>query len=140
MNYCGFTNEQIAGQMIIAGFYGTKPNEDLKFLINTIKVGGVILFSRNIESREQLEQLCDFIQEQAKKAGQPPLFIAIDQEGGKVARLKEPFAVFPGASYIKTLEDAEKFAEITGKELKKTGINMNLYWKNYCEIIILDIL
>ncbi|MBW1649737.1 MAG: glycoside hydrolase family 3 protein [Deltaproteobacteria bacterium] len=126
MNYCDFTNEQIAGQMIIAGFYGTKPDDELKFLINTIKAGGVILFSRNIESRHQLEDLCSSIQRYAKQAGQPPLFIAIDQEGGKVARLKEPFTIFSGAPYIKTPEQAEKFAEITGEELKRTGINMNM--------------
>ncbi len=126
MNYCNFTNEQIAGQMIIAGFYGTNPDEELKFLINTIKVGGVILFSRNIESSEQLEDICFSIQKIAESAGQPPLFIAIDQEGGKVARLKKPFTVFSGAPYIKTPEQAEKFAEITGAELKQTGINMNM--------------
>ncbi len=126
MDYCNFTNEQIAGQMIIAGFYGTEPDEELKFLINTIKVGGIILFSRNIESREQLEDICFSIQRLAERAGQPPLFIAIDQEGGKVARLKKPFTVFPGAPHIKTTEQAEKFAEITGAELKRTGINMNM--------------
>jgi len=126
MNYSDFKDEQIAGQMIMAGFSGIKLDSELMFLINTVKVGGVILFSINIESREQLEDLCFSIQAYAKQAGQPPLFIAIDQEGGKVARLKEPFTVFPGNSYVKTIEDAENFAVITGQELKRTGVNMNM--------------
>ncbi len=126
MNNSGFKDDQIAGQMIMTGFSGTQIDKDLMFLIDTLKVGGVILFSRNIKTPEQLEDLCFSIQEYAKESGQPPLFIAIDQEGGKVARLQKPFTIFPGNSAIKSVEDAAKFAEITASELKDAGINMNM--------------
>ncbi len=115
-----------AGQKIVAGFDGVSLNAELKFLIKNIKVGGIILFSRNIESPEQIMDLTSSAQAFAGECGLPPLFIAIDQEGGKVARLKPPFTVFDGAPYIKTKNDAKKFADITAKELLSVGINMNM--------------
>jgi beta-N-acetylhexosaminidase len=118
--------DQMAGQRLMAGFDGTTFNDDLKFLIETLRVGGVILFKRNIETPGQVETLCCGIREFASASGQPPLFIAIDQEGGKVARLPAPFTRFPGNPYIKTSADAAAFAQITAQELAGVGINMNL--------------
>ncbi len=117
---------QKAGQRLMVGFDGTCFNEDLKFLIDTLYVGGIILFSRNIENPSQTKKLCFDIQEFAKKKKQPPLFIAIDQEGGEVARLKEPFSIFPGNPYIKTTDQAKDFGVTTAKQLSETGINMNM--------------
>jgi len=66
-------------------------------------------------------------QEYAKSCGLPPLFIAIDQEGGKVARLKAPFfTTFQGNPAMTKIEDAIKFGEITAKELHSMGINMDM--------------
>jgi len=120
------SHEQIAGQMIMAGFIGTELNKNVRFLIDTVKVGGIILFARNIETPEQLSDLCFSAQQYAKDSGQPPLLIAVDQEGGKVARLKEPFTLFPGNPAIKNMDTAAEFAEITASELKSVGINMNM--------------
>ncbi|MBU4185612.1 MAG: beta-N-acetylhexosaminidase, partial [Proteobacteria bacterium] len=100
--------------------------DDLKFLIDKIKAGGIILFSRNIVNPDQIKDLCMSVQKYAVKCGQPPLFISIDQEGGQVARLKEPFTQFPGNPSIKDEEDARHFAEINASELKNVGINMNM--------------
>ncbi|MBC2694949.1 MAG: beta-N-acetylhexosaminidase [Desulfobacteraceae bacterium] len=126
MNISDFSNEQIAGQRLMAGFDGTRLNDDLIFLIGTLKIGGIILFSRNLTSPDQIKNLCMSVQEYAIKCGQPPLFISIDQEGGQVARLKEPFTQFPGNPSIKDEEDAVHFAETTASELKNVGINMNM--------------
>ncbi len=52
--------------------------------------------------------------------------IAIDQEGGQVARLKEPFTQFPGNPAMKDVADAIYFAQTTAAELAQAGINMNL--------------
>jgi beta-N-acetylhexosaminidase len=122
----GFTHEQLAGQRLMIGFDGIALNSDLKFYIDTLKVGGIILFSRNIKDVQQLKDLCRSAQDYAGDCGQPPLFIAIDQEGGQVARLKKPFTVFPGNPFITTPADARRFAEITAAELKQVGINMNM--------------
>ena len=126
MDISTFSNEQLAGQRLMAGFEGTRLNYDLMFLIDTIKVGGIILFSRNLTSPDQIKELCMSVQEYAVKCGQPRLFISIDQEGGQVARLKEPFTKFQGNPNMKDEEDARYFAEITASELKNVGINMNM--------------
>jgi beta-N-acetylhexosaminidase len=126
MSMKAFSPEQSAGQRLMVGFDGTEFNPELEFLIDTIKVGGIIFFARNLVNPEQIKTLCASIQAHARTCGQPPLFIAIDQEGGKVARLKEPFTRFPGNPKMKGPDDAREFARITSYELRMLGINMNL--------------
>jgi len=118
--------ETIAGQRLMVGFDGTFFNDDLKLLIGTLRVGGLILFSRNLEEPVQIRQLCQDCQSYARQCGMPPLFIAIDQEGGQVARLKPPFTQFPGNPAMRDIEDALRFARITARELKDMGINMDM--------------
>ncbi len=120
------THEQLAGQRLMVGFEGTTLNPELMFLINTLKVGGIILFTGNLSTPDQIKNLCISVQEYARSCGQPKLFIAIDQEGGQVARLKAPFTQFPGNPNIKDPQDAENFARTTASELTEIGINMNL--------------
>ncbi|MCF8044995.1 MAG: beta-N-acetylhexosaminidase [Desulfarculaceae bacterium] len=115
-----------AGQKIMAGFTGTEFNTDIEYLIKELHVGGLILFSRNVESPEQLFELCRKIMDCAIQNGSPPVFISIDQEGGPVARLKPPFTVFPGNPSIKTEEQADRYARTVSRELKSVGFNMNL--------------
>lgn len=119
------TIKEMAGQRLMLGFDGIELNEDLKRIIGDIKACGIILFKRNIKSPEQVADLCASCQDYARIRQVPPLFIAIDQEGGTVARLKEPFTQFKGNPFIESLKDAEKFASITAEEMKQVGINMN---------------
>jgi beta-N-acetylhexosaminidase len=126
MDIASFSNEQSAGQRLMVGFDGTELNPDLKFLIKTLHVGGIILFARNLINPGQIKRLCSSVQEYARSCGRPPLFISIDQEGGKVARLKEPFTQFPGNPQMKGPEDAIHFARVTAAELTEIGVNMNL--------------
>lgn len=116
----------MAGQRLMLGFDGTGFNDDLKHIIGDIQAGGLILFRHNIVSPEQVRRLCRECREWAAQCGLPPLFIAVDQEGGTVARLKSPFKEFPGNPYIRTRKAAEAFARITAGELKDAGFNMNL--------------
>ncbi|HKK00267.1 MAG TPA: glycoside hydrolase family 3 N-terminal domain-containing protein [Desulfotignum sp.] len=116
----------LAGQRLMLGFEGTGLNPDLKQIIEKYRAGGIVLFRYNIQSPAQLCQLCNDAQAFAASCGRPPLFIAVDQEGGTVARLPEPFTRFPGNPYIRTRTEAENFARITARELKDAGINMNL--------------
>jgi len=117
--------ETMSGQRLMLGFDGIELNKDLKHIINDIKACGIILFARNIKTPEQVASLCEACQDYAKSCGIPPLFIAVDQEGGKVARLKEPFTVFKGSPFVESVQDARNFATITAGELRQVGINMN---------------
>ncbi len=114
------------GQRLMLGFEGIEFNDDVKHIIGDIRAGGLILFKRNIETPDQVKTLCESCQAYARSCGVPPLFISIDQEGGTVARLKEPFTLFKGNPYIETMDDARHFAVITARELKSIGVNMNL--------------
>jgi beta-N-acetylhexosaminidase len=120
------TPEQIVGQRLMVGFDGLTLTDDLKYLIDTLKVGGIILFKRNVSDPEQIRSLCAGAQAHARACGQSPLLVAIDQEGGQVARLGPPFTQFPGNPAMKDLSDADDFAAISARELSGVGINMNM--------------
>jgi len=126
MQTTNFSDEQLAGQRLMIGFDGTTLNADIKILIKRLRIGGIILFSRNLETPDQIKYLCAEIQNYARLCEQPPLFIAVDQEGGQVARLKEPFTQFPGNPHMNSEADAIHFAEVTAAELTRVGINMNM--------------
>ncbi len=108
------------------GFDGLTLNDELKRLIRDLRAGGIILFKPNIQTPRQLEQLCSDAKAFARDCGLPELFVAVDQEGGVVARLRAPFTEFPGNPHIHTADDAEHFARVTAEELGGMGINMNM--------------
>lgn len=123
------TDEQLAGQRLMVGFKGKALDDDLRFLIMELHVGGLILFKRNLSDSPQVSELCRGAQACAAESGNPPLMIAIDQEGGPVARLGPPFTVFPGNRAVgeaRSEKDAREFGTITAQELKSVGITMNL--------------
>jgi len=120
------SSQQQAGQRLMIGFDGLELNDELKYNIAELKVGGIILFARNIASPGQVSDLCHAAQEFAIQKGQPPLLIGIDQEGGVVARLKPPFTQFPGNPAMVSIEEAEQFARITAEELTGIGVNINM--------------
>ena len=121
-----FTKEELAGQRLMVGFEGDQFSDDLRYLMGELKVGGIILFSQNITAPKQVEELCKAMQRHSEVSGNLPLFIAVDQEGGQVARLKDPFTEFPGNPHMKSEKDASRFAEITAAELSQVGFNMNM--------------
>jgi len=118
------------GQLFMVGMPGPQLDKETETLIHEHHVGGIILFSRNIEDPLQLGALCRDLQTAALKGQEFPLFLAVDQEGGRVARLKEPFTSFPGNAAIGAHEEPVKkaieFATVTAKEMKVVGLNMNL--------------
>jgi hypothetical protein len=116
-----FSTEVMAGQRLMVGFDGTDFNDDLKFLIGTLQVGGLILFSRNLGTPDQIRHLCRDCQSFAARFGLPPLFIAIDQEGGQVARLKPPFTQFPGNPAMKHPDRCHPFCAGYGQGTQASG-------------------
>jgi beta-N-acetylhexosaminidase len=118
------------GRLLIAGFKGITMSDEIKHMIHTYNIGGVILFGRNIGTPSEVLKLTKSLQQEAKKAGyKVPLLICIDQENGAVRRLGEGTTIVPGAMLIGATYEpkyAHKAGIITGKELKALGINWNL--------------
>ena len=114
-----------AGQLAIAGFAGPTIPQDLKRLAREFDLGGVIYFARNVESPEQVAELSREAQELAQEI---PLWVSVDQEGGRVARLKTPFTVWPPMNTLGRSGDdvlAERFARALAAELKAVGISLD---------------
>jgi len=126
----GMTLEEQIGQLLMVGFWGNTPSQEIIDLIQRYHVGNILLFSRNVRDAQQVLELTQRLQMIAKEAGQRyPLLIAIDQENGIVQRLGEAVTIFPGnmaLGAIGTEEMAYKVASATGQELKALGITMNL--------------
>jgi len=118
------------GRLFMAGMPGPELDRNTEALIRDHCLSGVILFARNIEDPIQLASLCHNLQETAMKHHGIPLILAVDQEGGRVARLKEPFTLFPGNSAIgndpRPVERAMEFGVITAREMALVGLNMNM--------------
>lgn len=113
--------------MIVSGFEGTTLNSRTEELIVQQGIGGLILFERNYKNPDQLSQLINDLQSLTAD-NVPPLFISVDQEGGRVARLGAPFTQFPPMSclgHADSNELAYRFGLGMGKELRAVGINMD---------------
>lgn len=126
------TLEQKAGQVMAFGFDGVALTESVREMIERLHPGGVVLFARNVESPHQLAQLTGDLQRAAKVSGDPALVISIDQEGGRVARLRREtgFSEFPSAQAVGSASDpsgaAAMVAHSIAKELKSAGVNTDL--------------
>ena len=115
------------GQLLMIGIHGKTLNDDAKFMLNEYRVGGIILFDRNMESKDQVKSLIADINKTGKNAGLTPLFIGIDQEGGAVARMEDQLIKVPPAEELgkEPIEQAVSLAKQSGTELKDLGFNIN---------------
>ena len=116
------------GQLMMIGIHGKSLNDDAKFMLNEYRVGGIILFDRNMESKDQVKTLITDINKAGKSAGLTPLFLGIDQEGGAVARMDDKLIKVPPAEEVgkEPVEQAAALAKEVGTELKDLGFNINL--------------
>jgi beta-N-acetylhexosaminidase len=114
-----------AGQLLIVGFAGHTIPDDLRLLAREFDLGGVVLFARNVEAPEQVSELS---REVGELADELPLWVSTDQEGGRVARLKHPFTVWPPMMTLGRSGDAdlaERFARALAAELRAVGISLD---------------
>ena len=123
------------GQLFMFGFEGRTPDPKIQRKIEELKPGGVIHFARNTGAPARVLALNRALQDAALSAGTPPLLVALDQEGGTVARLVESFPVFPsnmafGAIYARDPDSGMRLcfeaALTTARALRALGFNMNL--------------
>ena len=115
------------GQLLMIGIHGKTLNDDAKFMLNEYRVSGIILFDRNMESKDQVKSLIADINKTGKSAGLTPLFIGIDQEGGAVARMEDQLIKVPPAEELgkEPIEQVVSLAKQSGTELKDLGFNIN---------------
>jgi beta-N-acetylhexosaminidase len=117
------------GQLLMVGIPGPRMEVVARELVQDLRVGGIILFARNIESPEQVWELTRDLQQEALTATGRPLLLAVDQEGGRVQRLKAPFTIIPparGLGQSSTPEEVENLARRVARELALVGLNVNL--------------
>ena len=113
------------GQLLVAGFEGHQVPVELRSLAREFGLGGVILFARNVGEPEQVAELC---YDAARLTPELPLWVSVDQEGGRVARLKAPFTEWPPMATLGRSGDvrlAERFARALASELKAVGITLD---------------
>src|SRR6185295_15516806 len=113
------------GRLAIVGFGGHTVPDDLRRLVAEFDLGGVIYFARNIVDPRQV---ADLSRESAALAQDWPLWVSVDQEGGRVARLKRPFTEWPPANTLGRSGDEKltaRFAAALAAELRAVGINLD---------------
>jgi len=113
------------GQLLIAGFNGTALPIELRSIAREFSLGGIILFARNITEPEQVAEMT---YEAARLVPDLPSWVSVDQEGGRVARLKAPFTEWPPMATLGRSGDvalAERFARALASELKAVGISLD---------------
>jgi beta-N-acetylhexosaminidase len=114
-----------AGRLAIVGFAGHDVPADLRRLAADFDLGGVIYFARNVA---EPRQVADLSRQVADLRRDWPLWISVDQEGGRVARLKRPFTEWPPMLALGRSGDeklAERFARALATELSAVGINLD---------------
>ncbi|WP_379152728.1 beta-N-acetylhexosaminidase [Paenibacillus sp. sgz5001063] len=119
--------EDKIGQMLLVGIDGTEVSAQTQNMITTDKVGGIILYADNIDNLKGLVSLTNGLKR--SNAGNPaPLFVSVDQEGGKVSRLPDEYAKIPANGAVGVsgnAEAAETMGKLLAREVQGAGFNMN---------------
>ncbi len=121
------TIDEKIGQLLIVGFEESEVNESTIEIIEDYKIGGFVLFARNIIDENQLVDLINNLKT-SNNENSIPLFISIDEEGGKVSRLPKIYNKLPESNIIGDYNDSQLsygYGVILGKRLDLVGINLN---------------
>jgi beta-N-acetylhexosaminidase len=116
--------DPVAG-LVLAGFEGHSADSEEIASLADLGVGGFILFARNVDSPLQVHTLLNGLRRQCPTR---ELLLAVDQEGGRVARLRSPLTVWPPMAELGATEDedlARQVGKAMGAELRVLGFNVN---------------
>jgi len=134
----GLTVEQKVGQLLLLGFGGTEMDDTIASFLDEMQPGGVALFSRNVADPETTMRLIRAVRTHDPRTsssslsstnGALPMFVAVDQEGGSVVRLKTDAVILPSAMALGATDDpvlARRVGQALGRDLLAWGFNMNL--------------
>ena len=118
---------QRVGELLVASFEGVELPGEIRSIAREFGLGGAILFRRNVEEPAQVAELSRSVQELTRGRG----WVAVDQEGGRVARLREPFTIWPPMRTLATpapaagVALAERFAAALASELAAVGVTLD---------------
>lgn len=113
------------GQLMLAGFRGSSIPVELRSLAREFDLGGIVLFARNVE---EPAQVADLAREAAELSRTAPVWVAIDQEGGRVQRVKSPLTVWPAPASLGRADDLDltrRFGRALAREVRAMGITFN---------------
>src|SRR5262245_30903793 len=122
------TIAQLVGQSIMTGMSGREPSRELLARIRAGEVGGIVLFARNIGSPAQVSRMIARLQAAAAAGGNPPLLVAVDQEGGAVKRFPDgpPDRSAATLGLEGSAAEAESEGRATAAYLTRLGIDVDL--------------
>ncbi|RHX89766.1 glycoside hydrolase family 3 protein [Leptospira stimsonii] len=120
------TPEELAGQVIHVAIPGKTLDQTAEKEIEEILPGGIILFGMNLGTKQDILKLNFELQKKSLESSKLPLLISVDQEGGRVLRVKDGVTQFPGAMALgqaKNADYAYKVGFVTSYQLRKLGLN-----------------
>lgn len=123
----GMTLEEKIGQMVIVGFNGYVINDHARIMIRDYHVGGIILYGYNVQSTNQLLTLINSLKS-ADAVNKIPLFISVDEEGGRVSRMPAEFLDLPTNEAIGRINSGNlsyRIGSVIAEEIKAFGFNMD---------------
>lgn len=121
------TLDEKIGQMFIVGFKGYALNDSIRSMIQDYHIGGVILFGNNVKNADQLLQLINSIKK-ANSENSTPLFISVDEEGGRISRLPVELHKFPSNEEIGKVNNSDfsySIGSTIAEEISAFGFNMD---------------
>jgi len=121
--------EKKIGQLLMVAVPGNSMNPEVEAIMEKYGPGGVIFFGYNLGSAETLKKYTGDLQISTMKTSGIPLFVSIDQEGGRVIRIVDGVTQLPGAMATGVCNDPDltfTHGKILGMQLRNLGVNMNL--------------
>ncbi|WP_440119166.1 beta-N-acetylhexosaminidase [Paenibacillus sp. QZ-Y1] len=115
------------GQMILAGVQGTALDDQARQMITDQKVGGIIFYANNVTTLQGTAKFVQSIKD-ANRANPVPIFMSVDQEGGKVSRMPEIVESIPSNGQVGKAKDddlAETMGELLARQVKLIGFNVD---------------
>ena len=122
------TLQEKVGQMVMVGLDSFENNAHSQDLIENYQVGGFVFFEKNIKDAYQLRTLLHSLIETNAKVNKIPLFLSVDEEGGKISRMPDEFASIPSSGTIGQINNPAlsfQVGNLIGDELQLLGFNMN---------------
>ncbi len=119
--------EEKVGQLVMAGIDAYENDDHTRSLIEKYHVGGFVLLKQNVRDAGQMLGLINSLKE-TNAINKIPLFLAIDEEGGRISRMPAGLTKMPAAKKVGDLNNSQlsyEVGSIIGEELKAFGLNMN---------------